>query len=141
VPFEAISHAAGLVRESGSPFSAVVVVTSRPLDSIDPAAAERLPAVLESGATVHVVATQLPPADEKYRNTPDLLRGLAEQTHGQYTGIFATASYGIALDRLADRMAAEMMIDYLVPPGPAAGDVRVGARIPGARVVGLGVSK
>jgi hypothetical protein len=28
-----------------------------------------------------------------------------------------------------------------VPPGPPAGDVLVGARVAGARVIGLGVSK
>lgn len=140
VPLLAISHASRVVSEAGSPFSAVVVVTSRALSSTDATAAERLPEVLVSGATVHVVAARLAPGNDS-ANAPDLLRGLADQTHGQYTGIFALASYGIALDRLADRMATEMMIEYLVPPGPAVGDVRVGARIPGARVVGLGVSK
>jgi hypothetical protein len=139
-PLLAIAHASRVVSEAGAPFSAVVIVTSRTLSSTDSTAAERLPEVLESGATVHVVAARLTAADDG-TNGPDLLRGLAEQTHGQYTGIFSLASYGIALDRLADRMAAEMMIEYLVPPGPAVGDVRVGARIPGARVVGLGVSK
>ena len=118
----------------------MVIVTSRSIASANATAAERLPKVLESGATVHVVAARSASADDSAAS-PDLLRGLAEQTHGQYTGIFALASYGIALDRLADRMAAEMMIEYLVPPGPVVGDVRVGARIPGARVVGLGVSK
>jgi hypothetical protein len=44
-----------------------------------------------------------------------------------------------ALDRLADRLAIEMMVQYLVPPGPREGDAKVGVRIPGARVVGLGV--
>jgi hypothetical protein len=141
VPLEAIAHASQLVSEAGAPFSAVVIVTSRPLAYVDPAAAERLPAVLASGATVHVVAARLSPDDNRAPNAPDLLRGLAEQTSGQYTSIFATASYAVALERLADRMATEMMIEYLVPPGPAAGDVRVGARIPGARVLGLGVSR
>ena len=40
---------------------------------------------------------------------------------------------------LADRLAIELMIQYLVPAGPKVGDVRVGVRMPGARVVGLGV--
>jgi hypothetical protein len=140
VPLEAIAHAAELVSQADVPFSAVVLVTARPLNAVDSSAADRLPAVLESGATVHVIAARLAPVDDG-QSPPDLLRGLAEQTHGEYAGIFATASYAVALDRLADRMATEMMIEYLVPPGPAAGDVRVGARIPGARVVGLGVSK
>lgn len=135
---EAIAHAAQRVIEVGAPFSAVVIVTSRPPATADPASASRLPGVLESGAAIHVITGSAPDADP---TTPDLLRGLAEQTHGQYTRIFANASYAIALERLADRMATEMMVDYLVPPGPAAGDVRVGIRVPGARVVGLGVSR
>jgi len=72
----------------------------------------------------------------------DVLRALAEQTHGLYTTIYTSASYAIALDRLADRLATEMLIEYQVPGGaPLAGDVRVGVRIPGARATGLGVSK
>ena len=67
------------------------------------------------------------------------MRLLADQTRGQFTAIFSPASYSAALDRLADRLAIEMMIQYLVPPGPKAGDVQVGVRVPGARVVGLGV--
>jgi hypothetical protein len=142
VPLQAIAHAADTLRDAEAPFSAIVIVTSRvpgPAPE-DAAAAGRLPAVLESGATIHVIAARLG-SDEPPAASPDLLRGLAEQTHGQYTGIFAIASYAVALDRLADRMATEMMIEYLVPPGPAVGDVRVGTRIPGARVTGLGVSK
>jgi len=48
-------------------------------------------------------------------------------------------SYGAALDRLADKLSAELMIQYLIPPDEAGGDVRVGVRRPGSRVVGLGV--
>ena len=54
-------------------------------------------------------------------------------------GIYATASYAVALDRLADRLADGNDDGLLVPPGPPAGDVRVGARIPGARVMGWAV--
>jgi hypothetical protein len=146
VPLEAIAHAAKVVHDTGAPFSAIVIVASRSPGTAGTAGAERLPDVLESGATIHVIAARGASPDDNGSiisagTVPDLLRGLAEQTHGQYTGIYAIASYAIALDRLADRMASEMMIEYLVPPGPPAGDVRVGAKIPGARVAGLGVSK
>ena len=67
------------------------------------------------------------------------MRLVADQTRGQFTAIFAAPSYDAALDRLADRLAIELMVQYLVPPGPKAGDVQVGVRVPGARVVGLGV--
>src|SRR5439155_25343778 len=44
---------------------------------------------------------------------------------------------GIAL---AARVAGEMMIEYLVPVGSKPSDVKVGVRIAGARVHGLGVA-
>jgi len=40
---------------------------------------------------------------------------------------------------LADRLAIEMMVRYLVPEGPRVGDAKVGVRVPGGLVVGLGV--
>ena len=51
----------------------------------------------------------------------------------------ADTSFAAALDRLADRLSIEIMVEYLVPEGPRRGDVQVGVRKPGARVVGLGV--
>ena len=63
-----------------------------------------------------------------------------QQTHGEFTTIYAAASYQSALDRLADRMSSEMMIEYLVPVGSKPNDVKVGIRVLGARVRGLGVA-
>jgi len=37
-------------------------------------------------------------------------------------------------------MATEIMIEYLVPPQSKASDVKIGVRIPGARVRGFGVA-
>ena len=100
---------------------------------------ELLPAIIDSGAAVHVVQAQGvgdTPADDA---PTDLLRVVADQTRGQFTAIYSAASYEAALDRLADRLAIEMMVQYLAPDGARTGDVRVGVRRPGARVVGLGV--
>ena len=133
----AVAHAARALQETGSPFSAIVVVTGRAIDARVPVEGDLLPAITESGATVHVVESQ--PDATQNEPVPDLLRVLADQTHGQYTPIFTSASYGTALDRLADRLSAELMIQYLVPPGEQGGDVQVGVRRPGSRVVGLGV--
>jgi hypothetical protein len=135
----AVAHAAHLLHDTGSPFSAIVVVTGRAIDARIPVEGDLLPSINESGAAVHVVeshASQLKAGDA---DIPDLLRVLSDQTRGQFTTIFTSASYGAALDRLADKLSAELMIQYLVPPGEAGGDVRVGVRRPGARVVGLGV--
>ena len=75
------------------------------------------------------------PAERPY----ETLRALADQTHGQFIPIYTSASYQVALDHLADRLATEVMVEYLVPPGSSSGnDVQLGVRIPGARVKGLG---
>lgn len=139
-PLETVARAAAVLHESGSPFSAVVVIAAAPVDATALVRGELLPKILESGASVHVVQAQ--PAQAAQLGVPfdsDLLRVLVEQTRGQFTPIFSPVSYSAALDRLADRLAVEMMVQFLVPPGSTAGDVRVGVRIPGARVVGLGV--
>ncbi|MEQ1909805.1 MAG: hypothetical protein ABMA15_13335 [Vicinamibacterales bacterium] len=139
-PLETIANAAALLESSEAPFSAIVVIAAAPVDASALVRGELLPQVIESGAAVHVVQAQAAetnaPADP---TIPDLLRLIADQTHGQFTAIFSTVSYNAALDRLADRLAIEMMVQYMVPPGPKAGDVQVGVRLPGARVVGLGV--
>jgi hypothetical protein len=139
----AVAHAARALQDTGSPFSAIIVVTGRAIDARVPVEGDLLPTITESGATVHVVESQASQLNITNAATdepvPDLLRVLADQTHGQYTTIFTSASYGTALDRLADKLSAELMIQYLVPAGEQGGDVQVGVRRPGSRVVGLGV--
>jgi hypothetical protein len=138
LPIAALSGAARRVKELGVPFSAIVVVTARPVGT----SAEVPPAVvseiLDSGANIQVVIARGANDSPETART-DLLRVLAEQTRGQYTPIFSPASYAIALERLADRMAAELMIEFVAPAGSAPGDVKIGSRLPGARVIGLGV--
>jgi hypothetical protein len=147
-PVEAVSDAARLIRGTGAPFSAIVVISARPIDTDLPEAPGLSQAIFESGAFVHAVVRRAPeraaPAGRGYAGGlgEDLLRDLSDQTRGQYVTVFSTASYSVALDRLADRLATEMMIEYLVPSGsPSTEDVRVGVKIPGARIRGLGVSK
>lgn len=137
-PLDTIARAAAVLQASGAPFSGVVVIAGAPVDASALVRGELLPAIQSSGAAVHVVQAQLPGATPT-ADAPDLLHVIADQTRGQFTPIFTAASFPAALDRLADRLAVEMMVQYEVPDGPKAGDVRVGVRIPGARVVGLGV--
>ena len=54
--------------------------------------------------------------------------------------MYSPASYQPALDRLSERLTSEMMIEYLVPPGSKPVDVKVGVRLAGAKVRGLGVA-
>jgi hypothetical protein len=69
----------------------------------------------------------------------EAIRRLSEQTHGQFSFIYSAASYAVALDALATRLARELMVEYIVPPGSQATDIQIGVRIPGARAHGLGV--
>ena len=102
-----------------------------------------LAAIVDSGAIVHVVVSRPAAGGGAAAVTPrdaDMLRSLADQTHGQFTPIYAAASYQVALDHLADRLSSEMLIEYVVPAGAArTTDVKLGVRLPGAHVRGLGV--
>ncbi len=138
-PLDTVAQAAAMLQQTGAPFSAVVVVAAGSVDASVLVKGELLPAIINSGAAVHVVQAQASGDDPANAPATDLLRVLADQTRGQFTAIYSAASYEAALDRLADRLAIEMMVQYLAPDGARTGDVRVGVRRPGARVVGLGV--
>jgi len=139
--FQAIVIAARALQETGSPFSAIVVMSPAPVSTVP---AEVLTPILDSGATVHVVvhrdAATAP--GQAPGQSAEALRALSDETHGQFTTIYAAASYQVALDRLADRLAPELLIDYVVPVGSSHGnDVSVGVRIPGSRVDARGVTR
>ncbi|PYR58087.1 MAG: hypothetical protein DMF91_17950 [Acidobacteria bacterium] len=141
VLLQAVAMAAQKLRETGSIFSAIVVVSASGSDRTASKPEELIGPIVDSGAIIHVVANR-PPAtvpSESPSEPAQMLRIVVQQTLGQLTVIYAAASYQAALDRLADRMSSELMIEYLVPPGSKASDVKVGVRIPGARVRGLGV--
>jgi hypothetical protein len=139
--FQAIVTAAHALQETGSPFSAIIVVSAAPVSSVPP---EVLTPILESGASVHVIVHRESSAGavETTGRSSEALRALSDETHGQFTTIYAAASYQIALERLADRLAPELLIDYVVPVGSSHGDdVSVGVRIPGSRVEARGVTR
>ena len=138
-PLDTVGAAATLLKASGTPFSAIVIVAGSAVDASAPVRSELLPRILDSGAAVHVVQVQSSAAARDATTESDLLRVVADQSRGQFTTVYAGASLPAALDRLADRLAIELMVRYLVPPGPREGDAQAGVRIPGARVVGLGV--
>jgi hypothetical protein len=141
-PLAAVTKAAEMISEFDTPFAVVVVISARPIDATEATPSDRLSPILDSGASVHVIALRTTTSSTTDPAAPpDLLRQLADQTLGQYVTIYTPASFPIALDSLADRLATEIMIDYLVPPDSMPRDVRIGIRIPGAKVRGLGVSK
>jgi hypothetical protein len=145
MPLEAIAGAVTAVESTSALFGAIVVISARPIERSEIGSSDLLTPILASRTSVHVIARRSAAAAEHggpTRTDGDVLRQISSLTRGQYTTIYSPASYGIALDRLADRLAAEVMIEYLVPPGPGArGEVRVGVKIPGARVTGVGVSR
>jgi hypothetical protein len=127
------------IKETGALFSAIVIISANPNDASPGTLEETLAPIIDSGAAVHVIANRPGPAAAATVSPPPI-RALAQQTHGEFTTVYSAASYQAALDRLADRMNAEMMIEYLVPVGSKPVDVKVGTRIIGARVRGLGVA-
>jgi von Willebrand factor type A domain len=135
-PLEAASAAAGTMRDAGSRFSAIVVVSGAAEDAKENA--DMMAPIIDSGAVVHAVVNR-GSVEAPLGAAMDVVRRLSDQTHGQFTPIFSPASYQVALGRLADRLSTEMMIEYIVPPRSAATDIQVGVRIPGARARGLGV--
>jgi hypothetical protein len=98
--------------------------------------------IVDSRAVLHVIANRsaLLPGGGGQVRSGQVLRSIADQTRGAFTVIYSSSSYQAALDRLAERLTSEMMIEYLVPQGSKPVDVKVGVRVPGARVRGLGVS-
>jgi hypothetical protein len=132
----ALAAAAALIKGLAVPCSAIVVVAGGATTSTSGAPTGFLTAILDSRAIVHVVEHRTGGGAGEAGD----LRALAAQTRGQFTNIFSSASFQAALDHLADQMAAEMMIDYIVPGNaPPTQDVTVGIKLPGARVVGMGV--
>ena len=144
MPIEAVALAASKVRENGSPFSAIVVVSAHAIDATQPQNTRLIPEIFDSGAMVHVISRTSPASAPGRTAAPpsDVLRDLADQTRGNFTTVFSAPSYSVALNNLADRLGTETMVEYFAPPGStAAGEVQIGVRIPGAQVRGLRVSK
>jgi hypothetical protein len=123
-----------MLRAAGPLFSAIVIVSATPLADDPDTPEEVIAPIIDSGAAVHVIANRAVASSAGASRGMLAIRSLAEQTHGEFTSIYSAGSYQAALDRLADRLTTEMMVEYLVPPGSKPIDVKVGVRIPVARV-------
>jgi hypothetical protein len=128
------------IQRMGSLFSAIVIVSASGLDASIGSPDEMIASIVDSGAMLDVIANRARAASGVGIRADQPLRTLAEQSRGQYTTIYSSASYQAALDRLAERLTSELMIEYLVPVGSKPVDVKVGIRLAGARVHGLGVA-
>jgi hypothetical protein len=132
--------AAQTIRATGTLFSCVVILSATAADASQEPVDEMMAPVIDSNATLHVIANRPGQTAAGGARSNPSLRALAEQSRGDFTVVYSAASYQAALDRLADRLTSEMMIEYLVPVGSKPHDVKVGVRIIGARVRGLGVA-
>lgn len=128
------------LHATGTLFSAIVILSATGADASGNPADEMIAPIVDSNAILHVIANRPgQTAGGALRSNP-ALRALAEQSRGEFTVIYSAGSYQAALDRLADRLTSELMIEYLVPVGSKPNDVKVGIRVAGARVRGLGVA-
>jgi hypothetical protein len=134
------SVGAQTIRATGTLFSCIVILSATQADASAGAPDELIAAIVDSNATLHVIANRPGQTAAGGQRSNPRLRALAEQSRGEFTVIYSAASYQAALDRLADRLTSEMMIEYLVPVGSKPDDVKVGVKIVGARVRGLGVA-
>ena len=128
------SLAAQTIHATGALFSAIVILSATGADASGSPADEMIAPIVDRTAILPVIARGSGPAPFR------TIRALAEQSRGEVTVIYSAGSYQAALDRLADRLTSEMMIEYLVPVGSKPNDVKVGVRIAGAKVRGLGVA-
>src|SRR5262249_16307055 len=122
-------------------FSSIVILSASAVDASEGPPDPMLASIVDSNAILHVVANrsaQTMPGSA-FRAAA-AIRAIAEQSRGEYTTIFSAASFQSALDRLAERLTTEMLVEYIVPVGSKPNDVKLGVRLPGARVRGLGVA-
>jgi hypothetical protein len=130
------------IRAAGALFSTLVLLSATPSDGSQRSADELVAEVVDSGTVLHVIANRSNQivGQAGVVRSGQALRSIAEQTRGEYTVMYSPASYQPALDRLSDRLNTEMMVEYLVPAGSKPTDVKVGVRLTGVKVRGLGVA-
>ena len=130
------------IRSAGALFGALVVLSATPIDGSRSAPDQMIAPIVDSRAVLHVIANRSAQVTGGFGQvrSGQVLRAIADQTRGAYTVIYNPASYQAALDRLAERLTTELMVEYLVPPDSKPLDVKVGVRVPGVRVRGLGVA-
>jgi hypothetical protein len=132
--------AAQTIRATGALFSAIVVLSSSSLDASGGSLDPMIASIIDSNAILHVVANRAVQATAGGFRPAAAIRALAEQSRGEFTVIYSAASFQSALDTMADRLSSELMIEYIVPVGSKPNDVKLGVRLVGAHVRGLGVA-
>jgi hypothetical protein len=138
---EGMALAAREIQRTGALFSSILVLSSSTIDGSQGPPDQLLAPIVDSNAILHVVANRSVQAMAGSGFRPGAtIRALAEQSRGEFVAIYSAASFQSAVDALADRMSGELMIEYIVPVGSKPNDVKLGVRLVGARVRGLGVA-
>jgi hypothetical protein len=133
--------AADLILRDHLLFSSIVILSSSTIDGSQGSPDPMLASLVDCAAILHVVANRSVQAMAGNGFRPGAaIRAVAEQSRGEYTIIYSAASFQSALDRLAERLTTEMLVEYIVPVGSKPNDVKLGVRLVGARVRGLGVA-
>jgi hypothetical protein len=154
---DAIIRAASDLKKRNAAVSMIVVLSAGGVDR-----SGRMPAVVEetvlaSRAIVYAVdmrpATVAAPANRPGGNGEAvdmsmvnfagerLLRGLAERTMGRYQHIFSGSGFDEVLNALRQQVAAEVVLEYAVPPGSQATVLEIGTHLPGATARGVGLER
>jgi hypothetical protein len=136
----------------------IVVVSAGANDQSNRTPREVFEPVLASRSIVHVVEMRSIGASGRLGNVrgrrnfttdraaeaalglQELLQGLVTRTRGDYDRIFAASGYSASLDRLRQRLTAEVVLEYTSPGGPPA-DLQIGTRLVGAVVRGIGLDR
>lgn len=121
-------------------FSAIVVLSSSVADASQGSPDPLLASLVDSNAILHVLAHRSVQTAGSGSRPAAAIRAISEQSRGEYTIIYSAASFQSALDRLAERLTTELLVEYIVPVGSKPNDVKLGVRLVGARVRGLGVA-
>jgi hypothetical protein len=145
-PLRGAALAAEALRQTGSLFSAIIIVTTSPVDPSAGPGEDLVGPIVDSGAIVHIItnrgtlgAVGAAGVGAGLKSNA-ILHSIVDQTHGEYTPIYSAASYQAAIDHLAERLVNELIVEYLVPVGSKAADVKIGVRLRGTHVRGLGVA-
>jgi hypothetical protein len=140
-PLQALAAASRMIHDLEAPFSAIVLVSASPLEDGHVEPPGFLTSFVQSRAILHVITRGSSDAPGGSA-AEGMLRTLANRSGGRHLMIYSSASFQVALDQLADRLGMELLVEYLAAAGAVdEGEVRVGVKVPGARVRGLGVAR
>jgi von Willebrand factor type A domain len=158
---DAIIEASRDIKKRESPVTLITVISAGGNDQSNRTPREVFDAVLATRSIVRIIDMRTVRASGRLNNVrgrrsstgdrsveaalalEEVLRGLASRTQGEYTLIYTATAYQTHLDQLRRTLAGEMIVEYASPSqlDVAASGVRLGTRISGAVVSGVGLER